>query len=160
MARLSTREAKACSVGALEDKLPLEESELSGEREVVVKSSNEGHQTVIKDNFNEANAGRCLLDRWTGEPKFKLSSKRPASVKRIRSGHQESTAKSSDSPGPFGGQPASSSETPNPVPQQQPEHGLQKAAAKSTDSPGRNGPQLEVLATSYPALLFLEHLLL
>ena len=62
--------------------IPVAEDQLTGERRTIVKSGD--NEQTIEDNFRtHENPARCMLDRWTGETRFRIVSDHPSS-KRMK----------------------------------------------------------------------------
>ena len=76
--------------------IPIAEEDLSGERVTVVQSG--GNVQELKDNFRtHENPARCLLDRWTGETRYRIKPEHPA-VQGARTPGQEASAELRDQP--------------------------------------------------------------
>ena len=78
-------------------KIFVKEEDLQGERHTVVRSG--GNEQIIKDDFRtHENPARCLLDRWTGETRFRFAAGHPASSARPNSGPDEASVEPRDPP--------------------------------------------------------------
>ena len=57
--------------------IPVDEKDLQGERQTLVRSG--GNEQIINDDYKtHENPARCLLDRWTGETRYRLVESHPA----------------------------------------------------------------------------------